>query len=91
MSDILKGRRALVTAGAAGIGRVIAQQLTDAGARCLVCDVDQAALDDYAATFGKALAVRADVANEADVDALFAHQGVIARAAQQGVIVVATV
>ena len=73
MNDTLKGRRALITAGAAGIGRVIAQQLSDAGARCMVCDVDQAALDDYGSTFGKGLAVRADVANETDVDGLFAH------------------
>ena len=71
MSGSLHGRRALVTAGAAGIGRVIAQQLIDAGARCIVCDVDEAALADYAATFGKDLAVRADVASEAQVDALF--------------------
>lgn len=71
MIGALQGRRALVTAGAAGIGRVIAQQLIDAGARCMVCDVDETALADYAATFGKGLAVRADVANEAQIDALF--------------------
>ncbi|MBN8960951.1 MAG: SDR family oxidoreductase [Rhizobiales bacterium] len=71
MSGSLQGRRALVTAGAAGIGRVIAQQLIDAGARCMVCDVDATALADYAATFGKDLAVRADVSNEAQVEALF--------------------
>ncbi len=71
MSELLKGRRALVTAGASGIGRVIAQQLTDAGASCVVCDVDTAALDDYTAKFGKGTAVKADVSDEADVDVMF--------------------
>ena len=73
MSGSLDGRRALVTAGASGIGRVIAAQLTEAGARCMVCDVDAAALDEYASAFGASLAVRADVADEAQVDALFAQ------------------
>lgn len=71
MSGSLNGRRALVTAGASGIGRVIAQRLIEAGARCMVCDVDAAALDEYASTFGKGLAMRADVADEAQVDVLF--------------------
>ena len=73
MSGSLNGRRALVTAGASGIGRVIAAQLTEAGARCMVCDVDAAALDEYASAFGASLAVRADVADETQVDALFAE------------------
>jgi NAD(P)-dependent dehydrogenase (short-subunit alcohol dehydrogenase family) len=73
MSGSLNGRRALVTAGASGIGRVIAAQLTEAGARCRVCDVDAAALDEYASAFGASLAVRADVADETQVDALFAE------------------
>ena len=73
MSGSLDGRRALVTAGASGIGRVIAAQLTEAGAHCMVCDVDAAALDEYASAFGASLAVRADVADEAQVDALFAE------------------
>ncbi len=71
MSNLLEGRRALVTAGAAGIGRVIAQQLSEAGARCMVCDVDETALRDYAAAAGSNLAVRADVSDEAQVDALY--------------------
>jgi NAD(P)-dependent dehydrogenase (short-subunit alcohol dehydrogenase family) len=73
MSGPLEGRRALVTAGAAGIGRVIAERLTEAGARCLVCDVDDDALADYAARYGDGLAVRADVSDETQVDALYAQ------------------
>jgi NAD(P)-dependent dehydrogenase (short-subunit alcohol dehydrogenase family) len=71
MTGSLAGRRALVTAGASGIGRVIAERLAEAGARCMVCDVDAAAVADYAAAFGASLAIQADVANEAQVDALF--------------------
>jgi len=41
-----KGLRALVTAGAAGIGREIVRALVEDGARVHICDVDTAALDD---------------------------------------------
>ncbi len=71
MSKPLEGRRALVTAGASGIGLAIAQHLMNAGARCMVCDVDEAALDGFASTYGEGLAVRADVAEEGQVDVLF--------------------
>lgn len=71
MSGSLDGYRALVTAGASGIGRVIAQYLVDAGARCIVCDIDTVALDEYASKFGKGSAIRADVSDEAQVDVLF--------------------
>jgi NAD(P)-dependent dehydrogenase (short-subunit alcohol dehydrogenase family) len=74
MNGPLTGRRALVTAGASGIGLVITERLIEAGARCMVCDVDAAALETSVSTVGrKELAVRADVANEAQVDALFAQ------------------
>lgn len=71
MSGSLNGRRALVTAGASGIGRVIAQRLVEAGARCIVCDVDSTALEAYASAFGKGHAFFADVADEDQVDILF--------------------
>jgi len=71
MSALLNGRRALVTAGASGIGRVIAERLIEAGARCMVCDVDTTALDAFTSAFGKGLAMPADVSDEAQVDILF--------------------
>ena len=39
-----RGKRVLVTAGAAGIGRAIAQRFLGEGARVAVCDVDDAVL-----------------------------------------------
>src|SRR5260221_3394153 len=62
------GLRVLVTAGAAGIGRVIAQAFIDSGARVHVCDVDEHALKALPARITHS---RADVANLADVDRLF--------------------
>ena len=44
IAAIEPGLRVLVTAGAAGIGRTIAERLAGAGARLWVCDVDEAAL-----------------------------------------------
>lgn len=41
----LQGARVIVTAGANGIGRAIADAFQEAGARVAVCDIDQAALD----------------------------------------------
>ena len=58
----------LVTAGAAGIGRAIAQTFVDNGARVHVCDVDERAL---AAVPAKITKTRADVANLMDVNTLF--------------------
>src|SRR5204862_4622485 len=63
------GLRVLVTAGAAGIGRVIAQTFIDNGARVHVCDVDDKALAELPA---KITHSRADIANLADVERLFA-------------------
>ncbi len=62
------GLRVLVTAGAAGIGRVIAQEFIDSGACVHVCDVDEHALKVLPA---KITHSRADVASLADVDRLF--------------------
>ena len=72
MADELAGRRALVTAGAAGIGRVIARRFAAAGARVFVCDVDDAALAAFRAENAGIGAAKADVAEIRQVDALFA-------------------
>jgi NAD(P)-dependent dehydrogenase (short-subunit alcohol dehydrogenase family) len=71
--SIAPGLRAVVTAGAGGIGRAIADALIASGARVLICDVDAAALDDFRAAHPDAGAVLADVAADADVARLFAE------------------
>jgi NAD(P)-dependent dehydrogenase (short-subunit alcohol dehydrogenase family) len=67
----LDGRRAVLTAGGAGIGRVTLQTLVDAGAKVVTCDVDQAALDRLRGDLPTVPAIPADVAEPADVDRLF--------------------
>jgi NAD(P)-dependent dehydrogenase (short-subunit alcohol dehydrogenase family) len=59
--------RVLVTAGAAGIGRAIADTFLRHGAKVHVCDVDDKTLSTVK-DFGK---TKADVASLADVDRLF--------------------
>jgi NAD(P)-dependent dehydrogenase (short-subunit alcohol dehydrogenase family) len=65
------GLRALVTAGASGIGRAIADQLIAHGARVHICDVSDAALEEFRRAHPGHGASHADVASEAEVAALF--------------------
>ncbi len=67
------GLRAVVTAGAGGIGRAIVDALIDHGARVHICDVDPAALEAFRAEHKEAGATLADVADEKDVERLFAE------------------
>jgi NAD(P)-dependent dehydrogenase (short-subunit alcohol dehydrogenase family) len=65
------GRRVLVTAGAAGIGRSIADRLLLHGARVFICDVDARALAAFSEAHPEAGAISADVSSEADVEHMF--------------------
>jgi NAD(P)-dependent dehydrogenase (short-subunit alcohol dehydrogenase family) len=65
------GLRVLVTAGASGIGRAIADTLIGHGGRVHVCDVSDAFLDHFRAAHPAAGATRADVSSEEDVARLF--------------------
>lgn len=67
----LDGLRVLVTAGASGIGLVIARGFTAAGAKVFVCDIDQAALAQARAAIPGLHGCVADVADEASVEAMF--------------------
>lgn len=67
----LGGKRALVTAGAAGIGRAIARQLRESGATVAICDVSGAACAKISRELPGIIAVAADVSDEGAVDALF--------------------
>jgi len=72
----LEGQTALVTGANSGIGEGIARGLAEAGASVIVNYVAneqsaQAIVDDIEAAGGKAVAIRADVSSEAEVQAMF--------------------
>ena len=63
--------RVLVTAGASGIGRAIADLFLDQGAQVHICDVSDMFLADFRAKHPKAGCTKADVSSDADVKHLF--------------------
>jgi len=67
----IQGRVAVVTGGASGIGRGIAEALIEEGATVVIADVQQDALDATAAEIG-ATGIRVDVTDLASVEALAA-------------------
>lgn len=69
------GQRVVVTAGASGIGRAIANMLAAHGARVHICDIADNFLEEFAAAHPRAGVTRADVSREADVDRLFDEAG----------------
>ncbi|WP_455374020.1 SDR family oxidoreductase [Limibacillus halophilus] len=69
MAQDFQGKRVLVTAGGAGIGRRIAERFLAEGAKVMACDVTQAALADLPAGIAGRLC---DVSKEDEVTALFA-------------------
>jgi NAD(P)-dependent dehydrogenase (short-subunit alcohol dehydrogenase family) len=70
--EVKAGLRALVTAGASGIGRAIAETLQAAGVRVHVCDVSEKALAQCRAALPSVSGSLTDVADEGQVDRLFA-------------------
>ena len=69
----LQGKVAIVTGGARGIGRAVAERLASEGAAVCVMSVReesaQAAAHEISSKFGKAVGVRGDIAVEADMRA----------------------
>jgi len=72
IGGIRPGLRVFISAGAAGIGRTIADMLIGHGARVHVSDVSQAALDDFTAAHPDQPASLADVSDEAAMAEIFA-------------------
>ena len=74
MSASLRGRVAVVTGGARGIGRAMTRALAAAGAKVVVSGRNQEALDEACAEVvaagGEAVAVQANVAVESEADRL---------------------
>lgn len=67
----LEGLRVAVTAGASGIGLATAEMLHALGARVAICDIDSEALAQVSERLDGCISQRADVSDEADVDAFF--------------------
>lgn len=72
----LKGRTAVVTGAASGIGRETASVLARAGANLAICDIDETGLEEtarlVAAAGGEVIKRQVDVARRAQIDALAA-------------------
>jgi NAD(P)-dependent dehydrogenase (short-subunit alcohol dehydrogenase family) len=66
-----KGQRVLITAGAGGIGRVMAETFVKAGAKVHICDVVRSAVDETVKALG-VTATLCDVSDLEQVDQLFA-------------------
>ena len=73
----LKGKNAVVTGGAGGMGRTTSMLLAEAGANVLVADMDEAAAvktaGEIAEKFGvQTASCKCDVTSKAEVDAMTA-------------------
>jgi NAD(P)-dependent dehydrogenase (short-subunit alcohol dehydrogenase family) len=77
METTFKGKTALITGAASGIGRATALAFARAGASVAVADWDEAGTKEtvrqISALGGKAIAIKADVSDPAQVDAMVAQ------------------
>lgn len=69
----MKGKRVIVTAGAQGIGLAITDAFVAAGAQVHICDINDDFLAAAKKRFPQVTQTRADVSDEAQVDAMFAE------------------
>lgn len=73
-TEKLEGKVALITGGAVGVGRAIAEKFIAEGAKVAVADINHEALENTAKEIG-ALAVYVDVTDRASIDAMVAKVG----------------
>lgn len=73
--DFLKGRRALVTGAASGIGLAVARELEAAGADVIMSDIQDGMLRDAAASIPRARAIVADLSSRESLHALTREVG----------------
>ena len=76
LTQLLKGQKALVTGASSGIGKAIAIALSQAGADVIVNYIGnkqaaQAVVDEITTSGSRAVACKADVSQEAEVQAMF--------------------
>lgn len=69
----MTGRRVLITAGASGIGLGLAKRFAAEGDRIALCDADATAIAELQAEFPDFITARADVTDEAQMDAFLAR------------------
>ena len=69
----MKGKRVLVTAGASGIGRAIAEAFASAGAKVFVCDIDEGALRQLQTQLPDVMTSVCDVAERGSVARMVAE------------------
>lgn len=67
----LKGKKVLITGGAAGIGYEAAKQFREAGANVIICGRNQSRLDKAKASLPGINAIKCDVSDEQDIKELY--------------------
>ncbi|CAK4031683.1 Bacilysin biosynthesis oxidoreductase [Lecanosticta acicola] len=73
-----RGKTVLVTGGAGGLGRAIAEAFVESGASVVICDINRKLLDDFQekvvlANPDRVLAIESDITSETALDDLFSQ------------------